>query len=88
MKKWSGDKTFRVHSWQWALDTGDNTPNAITVPPVNFLPDAAAYAGEFYRRELPAVPHQQPAVAGVVGVDEEINGLFNFKLYTMSFNFA
>lgn len=30
-------KTFRVHSWQWALDTGDNTLNA-QLYPVNFLP--------------------------------------------------
>lgn len=30
-------KTFRVHYWQWALDTGDNTLNA-KLYPVNFLP--------------------------------------------------
>ncbi len=29
--------TFRVHEWQWALDTGDHTVNA-RLYPVNFLP--------------------------------------------------
>jgi len=30
-------RSFRVHYWQWALDTGDNTLNA-KLYPVNYLP--------------------------------------------------
>lgn len=46
--------TFRVHEWQWALDTGDHTINA-KLYPVNFLPGCRGhllvnFTGENYIR--------------------------------------